>query len=298
MTGGSPADRPGTPAPGRVSRHNVRHGLAMLRYGPNPAATVYESIGPDFFLALDDGWLNLGLWGGDGSDAAEAPLAVRRLVRRVAEALPRGADVLDVGNGLGAQDPLIAEVAAPASLTALNITRSQLVAGGNRLREAGAVPVNGDACRMPLRAASFDGLISVEAAFHFPSRRRFFEEGHRVLRPDGVLTMSDIPTLRLPRGPRETAAALSQLRAWGLRRTVAATPAQIEEQARDAGFQDVRLQLDGERVIGPALRFVRGRLAAGPLAARSLAARAMLTQMELLWERRVIDYAFLTARKP
>ena len=45
----------------------------MLRYGRNPAATVYDSIGPDFFLALDEGWLNLGLWEGDGADPAEAP---------------------------------------------------------------------------------------------------------------------------------------------------------------------------------------------------------------------------------
>ena len=34
------------------TRANLRHALAMLRYGANPAATVYDSIGPDFFLAL------------------------------------------------------------------------------------------------------------------------------------------------------------------------------------------------------------------------------------------------------
>ena len=82
--------------------------------------------------------MNLGLWEGDGSDPAQAPVAVRRLVRRLAEALPVDGDVLDVGNGLAAQDPLIAEVARPRSLTALNITLSQLEAGGERVHEAGA----------------------------------------------------------------------------------------------------------------------------------------------------------------
>src|ERR671918_2264859 len=90
---------------------NLRHALAMLRYGANPVAAVYDSIGPDFFLALAPGWLNLGLWEGDGSDPDEAPVAVRRLVQELAADLPAGGDVLDVGNGLAAQDPLIAEVA-------------------------------------------------------------------------------------------------------------------------------------------------------------------------------------------
>ena len=129
------------------------------------------------------GWLNLGLWEGDGCDAGEAPVAVRRLVREVAAPLPRGGDVLDVGNGLGAQDPVIAEVAPPRSLTALNITLSQLrrrsraARGGRR-----ASAVNGDAYADAVpRRRSFDGVISVEAAFHFPSRAAFFAEALRVL---------------------------------------------------------------------------------------------------------------------
>lgn len=280
----------------RVSRANVRHGLRMLRYDRNPAATVYDSIGPDFFLALDDGWLNLGLWEGDGGDPAEAPVAVRRLVREVAAPLPAGGDILDVGNGLAAQDPLIAEVASPRSLTALNVTHTQLVAGRDRLVEAGAAGVNGDACRMPLRAGSFDGVISVEAAFHFPSRRMFFEEVRRVLRPGGVLSTSDIATVRMPAGPREALAALSQLRVWGLHRGAAATIDQICADAERAGLIDVHARSVGPAVIGPALRFVRARLE-GEQGAQAAAARVMLSQVELLWDRGMLDYILLTARR-
>jgi erythromycin 3''-O-methyltransferase len=282
------------------TRENLRHGLAMLWFGRRPATTVYDSIGSDFFLALDEGWLNLGLWEGDGGDPAEAPVAVRRLVGRLAADLPRGGDVLDVGNGLAAQDPLIADVASPRSLTALNVTLSQLRAGSDRLAAAGAWGVNGDASRMPFAAASFDGVISVEAAFHFPSRRRFFAEAFRVLRPGGVLTMSDVPTLRYPRGPREAGAALSQLRLWGLTRKAAASPERIVALATSAGFVDVRSELLGERVIGPALRFVRDRLGrvSGVPRTYALAARIMASQAELLWERRILDYLVLVARRP
>ena len=284
------------------TRQNVRHALSVARYSRNPAATVYDSLGSDFFLALAPGWLNLGLWEGDGSDPAEAPVAVRRLVTEIAGELPTGGDVLDVGNGLGEQDPLIAELSTPRTLTAVNITRSQLVAGRVRLVEARAHPLNADATRLPLRDGSFDGVISIEAAFHFSSRARFFAEAFRVLRPGGVLTMSDVPTLRSPRTPSEVVAGLTQLRAWGLGSQAAATPDEIAGLARGVGFADVHTQLVGERTIGPALRFVRDRL---DRARRSrelprsyeLAMRLMLGQAEVLWRRGVLDYLLLRATK-
>jgi len=279
------------------TRANLRHALAFFRQGRNPAATVYESIGPDFFLALAPGWLNLGLWEGKG-DEDEAPVAVRRLVETLAAWLPAGGRILDVGNGLGAQDVAIAQVARPARLVALNITGSQLHAGRAHLEEAGAHAVVGDATSIPLADETVDGVISVEAAFHFSSRRRFFEEARRVLRPGGVLAMSDVPTMRLPHGPIELVAGLSQLRVWGLKPGAVATPAQIADTARASGFRDVEVELVGKRVIEPALACFRRRLERGsddvPASLR-LACRAMITDMEFLWRRGLVEYLLLRA---
>jgi microcystin synthetase protein McyJ len=285
---------------GEWNRQRLLHALSAFRYGRNPVATVYDSIGSDFPLALAPGWLNLGLWEGDGGDPREAPLAVRRLVERLADALTPAGDVLDVGNGLAAQDPVIAEVARPRSLTALNITWSQLDAGRERLRAAGGRAVCGDACRMPFGAEVFDGLISVEAAFHFASRDDFFREAFRVLRPGGVLSMSDVPTVRFPCGPREAVAAAAMLRAWGLRTSAAASPDRIAAAAATAGFDVVRTELVGDRVIAPALRFVRDRLDHGGSSSPSfaLATRVMVRQADVLWERGLVDYLLLEARKP
>lgn len=281
------------------TRENLRHALGVFRQGRNPAAAVYDSIGPDFFLAVAPGWLNLGLWEGPGTEE-EAPVAVRRLVEALARELPTGGAILDVGNGLGVQDPVIAEVAKPQQLVAMNITESQLRAGREPMAEAGARPVLADAMRIPLAHGSVDGVISVEAAFHFPSRRRFFAEAFRVLRPGGILTMSDIPITRRLEGVRELLAGLSQLRLWGLPMNAAATPTEIENACRSVGFTNVETRLVGDRVFPQALRVTRRRLARRERAPGSIrfAARLFLSQAELLWERRAVEYSLLRARRP
>jgi len=271
----------------------------MFQQGRNPAARVYESIGPDFFLALAPGWLNLGLWEGPGSEA-EAGEACRRLVETIASALPAGGVVVDVGNGLGTQDRLIADVLHPRRLVAVNVAEWQLAAGRDQLAAATAAPIVGDAARLPIAAGCADGVISVEAAFHFRSRRAFFEECYRVLRPGGVLSISDIATQRWPRGPAELLSGLTQLRVFGLRRNAAMTAEQIVAAAREAGLVRVEVTACGDRVIAPALRLTAARLSGslGAPAGHQAAARLLLWQVELLWRRRIIDYLLLRAVRP
>jgi len=291
-----------TPGPGLImgwTAQNARHAAGLLRQGRNPAARVYESIGSDFFLALAPGWLNLGLWEGSGSED-EAEDACRRLVRTLALALPAGGTILDVGNGLGTQDRLIAEVVRPRRLVAVNITEWQLAAGRERLKQAAAAPVAGDAVRLPVADGTVDGLISVEAAFHFRSRKAFFDECYRVLRPGGVLSMSDVSIRRWLVSPAELLSGLTQLRVFGLRRTMAMTAGQIASAARAAGLSEVEVTLCGDRVIAPAIRLTAGRLA-GPGAApagQQAIGRLLLWQVSLLWRRGIIDYLLLRAVRP
>ncbi len=284
--------------PGWTCQH-LRHIAGVLRQDRNPAARVYESIGSDFFLAPAPGWLNLGLWEGPGT-ADEAAAACRRLVQAVASPLPSAGVILDVGNGLGTQDPVIAEVLRPGRLVAVNITEWQLSAGRDRLSAAGALPVAGDATRLPVAGQSVDGVISVEAAFHFRSRRAFFDECFRVLRPGGVLSISDISAERLPAGPLELVSGLTQLRVFGLRPSAAMTANQIAGAARAAGFADVAVTVCGDRVIAPALRLIGQRLRTAPAApaGQRAAARVLLWQVGLLWRRRIIEYLLIRAVRP
>jgi len=148
-----------------------------------------------------------------------------------------------------------------------------------------------------MRHRAADGIISVEAAFHFSSRRAFFEHCYRVLRPGGVVTMSDFAIQRWPRGPLELLSGLTQLRVFGLRQSAAMTAGQIATAAADAGLAQVKVTLCGYRVIAPALRLAEARLSGFPAAQRT-AARALLRQVELLWRRCIIDYVLLRAIRP
>lgn len=275
---------------------NLRHILRLFRLGRRPAVTVYESLGEDFFLAIAPGWLNLGWWEGRG-DEAEAGTAPQRLVEIIAEPLPRGGAILDVANGLGAQDPVIARVCEPQLLVAVNLSAYQLRAGRPALEDAGAHPVLADAVRLPFASDTFDGLISVEAAFHFPSRARFFSEALRVLRPGGVLTMSDVTVEGMPRTIGDAAAGLAQLRVWGLRTDQLASADRIAATAEAAGFEDITLRLCGERTIDPALRLSRARLATRAAPPPHVwAAGIGLRTAERLRRRGLVEYALITAR--
>ncbi len=128
------------------------------------------------------GYLNVG-WrdGGPGSPAVAlvdrllgwAPTVVRRVVDVAAGRAAAAAQVRDRWPGVrpvsvDRAPELLAE--APGS----------------------AGPVRADATALPLGCAGTDLVLCVEAALHFDTRRAFFAEAARVLRPGGRLVLTDL----------------------------------------------------------------------------------------------------------
>ncbi|MDX6770801.1 MAG: methyltransferase domain-containing protein [Elusimicrobiota bacterium] len=124
-------------------------------------------------------------------DAAGFRAAMARLDDQVLDAarLSDGQTVLDAGCGFGGTLAAVQKRRSAMSLTGLNIDPRQL----ERARAAvpGARFVEGDACALPFPDASFDRVLAVECIFHFPSRARFLVEAARVLKPGGLLSLSD-----------------------------------------------------------------------------------------------------------
>lgn len=141
---------------------------------------------------------HLGHW----DDPAADPLATPRPVaqQRMNDVLvgmagvADGAAVLDVGSGLGGTLGSIARSHTAMRLVGLEVDERQLqlcravdAGPGNALHW-----VRGDACSLPFPSQSFDHLLSIEAMWHFPSRRRFLGEAARVLRPGGGMAVVDL----------------------------------------------------------------------------------------------------------
>lgn len=130
---------------------------------------------------------------GGFDDFAAAEEALTLELCRMAEVAP-GQSILDVGCGFGGTVASLDENHLGLALTGLNIDERQLERARSKVTARPGNTIDfrqGDACAMPFPDASFDRVLAVECIFHFPSRDAFFAEAARVLKPGGLLVLSD-----------------------------------------------------------------------------------------------------------
>jgi SAM-dependent methyltransferase len=140
-------------------------------------------------------------WGYFGSPVSDASVtscvsAAEAMTERVCRAarVADGLRILDVGCGFGGTVAFLNEHLSGCELVGLNIDERQLARArqlvspraGNRVSF-----VQADAVALPFDDGAFDVVLAVECIFHFSSRKTFFNEARRVLRPGGTLALSD-----------------------------------------------------------------------------------------------------------
>ena len=146
--------------------------------------------------------IHLGYWSDPGQadgSFADFAAAAERLSWLVCEAggVRDGQRILDVGCGIGGTLAALNESLSGLLLFGLNIDARQLEIAKASVpaRPSNQVQfVVGNAGHLPFTERSFDVITAVECSFHFPSRETFLREAKRVLRPGGMLALSDLVT--------------------------------------------------------------------------------------------------------
>ena len=231
--------------------------------------------------------VHLGFW--DDPPALTAPAMPRefddaqvrlseRIVDRIAPCC--GQAVLDVACGFGGTLAVLDRRCDGITMTGLNIDVRQLALCRDAVRRPSnhLALVQADACAMPFKSATFDCVVCVEAMFHFASRQRFLGEAARVLRPGGVLALTDI-LFRLPdatAGMHPATIAAIIRREYGPWPELWIEPQSIQSAATQAGLTVMDYQ-DWSAATLPSYRTIAPAAPARPLTAGALFRRLHAT---------------------
>jgi len=167
-----------------------------------------------------------------------------------------------------------------------NISEKQLETA--RANAPGCRFVLMNAAELQFEDASFDNIISVEAAFHFDTREKFLREACRVLKPGGTLVLSDSLFTRW----------WERIKPPGRLLNYVEDPAAYRALCQSAGFQDAEI-IDAReecavRFLRACIRFLRARCLAGAID------RETLTKMSArmsLYVMNIRHYPLVAARK-
>ncbi len=156
-------------------------------------ANYYASLHSFYDTIFEySGYYNLG-WLPEGSKG-DFTDGQKNLVSLVTQPLRRfsGGRILETGCGQGSPAEQTSKELG-VKMIGLELLPSQLKVGRGRANSSLKF-VQGDACVLPFADCSFDGIVSLESAFHYSDKRAFIAECSRVLKPGGMLSLADIMT--------------------------------------------------------------------------------------------------------
>jgi SAM-dependent methyltransferase len=240
--------------------------------------------------------VHLGYWrDGDDGNFAGAQARLDQLMVDLA-AIASGQSILDVGCGFGGTIARINDTNHGMHLTGINIDRRQVdicrtiaARAGNTLSWE-----IGDATSLPFFDAAFDRVFCVEAMFHFASRRRFFTEAARVLKPGGVLAGTDILISTAARAAQFPIDAILQA-GFGPWPDVWGVDADHAQLARSVGLNGEIRDITSE--VAPSHRYTAPPQA-GPADVRAPAPMRASAALRWLHERGWLQYVCFRFERP
>lgn len=226
--------------------------------------------------------------------AAEAMLD-----RMVGAAVIRdGAKILDVGCGLGGTINFLNRRCEACTLVGINIDQRQLAIGRSSVSAQNRNSVHfagANACALPFPSECLDVVLCVESIFHFPNRQMFINESARVLKPGGLLLISDFVPIEYLGKLFDLAERSTHL----MRKMYGEVHANISKSRYDAAARASGMECTAIDDITvntlPTYRFLRNNF--HRIEKKITFGRATLL-LELFSKLRLVRYLILTFRKP
>jgi ubiquinone/menaquinone biosynthesis C-methylase UbiE len=272
------------------------------------ANVVYELVATRNYLTTRTLFRNVGYWKDQPATLDDACEALAQLAGEAAQLAP-GDRVLDAGFGFADQDMYWVEHFDPQRVVGVNVTRSQVDEARRRVAERGLsdrIELHlASATQLPFEDASFDKVIALESAFHFPTRDDFFREAFRVLRPGGRIVTLDIlsqPDQKLGWWARVVSSICFHF--WQVCKANVCDRSQYVERLSARGFENVRVETIFEDTLVPFSRYSIAQLEKPEVAKRinfSVALMLWLPAWSILdarWRMFTPDYVLGVADKP
>ena len=194
-------------------------------------------------LRAETCWANLGDW----TSATSYPEACEALAHRLARLanLEPGQHMLDLGFGLGEQIKFWYQYYQPAKVTGLNPSKSQLNFAQAYLETLGSMHpglklLGIGAEELDHLESSYDRIVSLDAAYHFPDRYSVLTKAREKLMPSGYIAFTDMLRTQTSFWPGSLLTGLLCL--GGIPRANQIDKKQLYQQLQSLGYEDIVIE--------------------------------------------------------
>lgn len=196
-----------------------------------------------------------GFWDDGAKNIHQASLSENEFVAKKAK-ISVGKKILDAGCGVGGTAIYLAKKYG-VTVTGITLNQAQVEEGNKNAQRNGVeekvVIEQGDYTKTGFKNGTFDVVYAIESVSHSPTKTAFVKEAYRVLKPGGVLVVSDGYLKRIPKSRIEKKLMKEYCEAFALPEAV--TVSYMTREIKKVGFKNVET-VNKLKAVEPSVEYI------------------------------------------